>query len=177
MGDQWRRLLANALGVAWVWASYFGQAGHGIADVLFGKVPFSGALPFMIPQRARDFGNIDDYSMTAAPYGKTYRYWRYVNSSAIPLYPFAFGLSLCEEMVFSALSFATHVNKYCPEAADCVTPQNDTVTATVSIKNSDSIDGTTVVTLFGTFLGPEGQASTVPALHCKKKVYLTTGRY
>ena len=50
--------LATGPSLAWAWSSYFGQDGRGIADVLFGDVPFSGALPFTVPQRATDFGAV-----------------------------------------------------------------------------------------------------------------------
>ena len=153
--------LANAPKLAWVWSSYFGQDGRGIADVLFGDVPFSGALPFTVPQLASDFGNIADYSMNAAPHGKTYRYWRYSNASSIPMFPFAFGLGLAE-LSFESLRLSSAQKMHCPPGHVCVTPKNDTVAATVVIKNaSPKTDGATVVALFGSFLAPNSSASGV----------------
>ena len=66
-------VLATAPNLAWVWVSYFGQDGRGISDVLFGDVPASGALPFTVPLHVAQLGSIVDYSMTAPPFGKTYR--------------------------------------------------------------------------------------------------------
>ena len=70
-------LLANARGLAWLWASYFGQAGEGIADVIAGAYSPSGRLPFTVPVDASQLGDITDYSMRGtidAPFGRTYRY-------------------------------------------------------------------------------------------------------
>ena len=54
-----------------------------MADVLFGDVPASGALPFTIPLNVMQLGDIEDYSMVSPPYGNTYRYLQYqANASA-----------------------------------------------------------------------------------------------
>lgn len=62
-----------------------------MADVIFGSYAPSGRLPFSIPVGAEQLGSIEDYSMQSG-YGRTYRYNRYSNASAAPMFPFAFGL-------------------------------------------------------------------------------------
>ena len=62
-------------GTAWLWLSYFGQDGGGVADILFGAYAPSGRTPFSVPVSASQLGDISDYSMTAG-YGRTYRYNR-----------------------------------------------------------------------------------------------------
>ena len=75
--------LAAAPNLAWVWCSYFGQDGRGVTDVMFGDVPASGALPYTIPLKPDQLGDIHNYAMTAPPYGKTYRYLQYRNLTGL----------------------------------------------------------------------------------------------
>lgn len=202
-------LLASAPRLAWVWCSYFGQDGRGLADVLLGDAPFSGALPFTIPQRAADFGDIGNYSMRAPPYGRTYRYWRPTVAAAVevekegqagggaavaataapqldepapdmldmqglPLYPFGFGLSLAP-LTFEQLQLeSSQGGLYCAAGEVCVTPRNDSVTATVVVSNgSPTRDGAAVVPLFGSFLRPGGAPSAVGALPVRQLLAFT----
>ena len=64
----------SAPNLAWLWASYFGQDGGGIADVLLGAYSPSGRLPFTLPVDASQLGPITDYGMRSGPFGRTYRY-------------------------------------------------------------------------------------------------------
>ncbi len=59
------------------------QGGHGIADVLFGKISPSGRLPVTFPASVDQLPAFDDYSME----GRTYKYM-----TDEPLFPFGFGL-------------------------------------------------------------------------------------
>jgi beta-glucosidase len=70
-------------GIIHVW--YPGmEGGKAIADVLFGNATPSGKLPLTFPASTSQLPDFDDYSMD----NRTYRY-----STALPLYPFGFGLS------------------------------------------------------------------------------------
>jgi beta-glucosidase-like glycosyl hydrolase len=60
--------------LAWLWVSYFGQDGGGVADVLLGTESPSGRLPFTMPVDTSQIGPITDYSMRGPPFGRTYRY-------------------------------------------------------------------------------------------------------
>jgi hypothetical protein len=68
---------ANASRLGWLWVSYFGQAGDGVADVISGAYSPSGRLPFTMPVDTSQVGDITDYDMRGPPYGRTYRYLRY----------------------------------------------------------------------------------------------------
>jgi beta-glucosidase len=64
----------TAPNLAWVWVSYFGQDGGGVADVILGAYSPSGRLPFTVPVDTGQIGPITDYSMRGPPFGRTYRY-------------------------------------------------------------------------------------------------------
>lgn len=73
--------MANA--VLYVW--YPGQeGGNATAAVIFGEISPSGRLPVTFPMSVEDLPPYGDYSMQ----DRTYKYM-----SAVPLYPFGFGLS------------------------------------------------------------------------------------
>ena len=60
------------------------QGGNAVADILFGDVSPSGKLPITFPKNVDQLPSYEDYSMS----GRTYKFM-----SAVPLYPFGFGLS------------------------------------------------------------------------------------
>ncbi|MEQ8713922.1 MAG: glycoside hydrolase family 3 C-terminal domain-containing protein [Cyclobacteriaceae bacterium] len=73
--------IADAVIMAW----YPGEeAGHALADILFGKVSPSGRLPITFPKSLDQLPPYEDYSMQ----GRTYRYM-----TEEPMYPFGYGLS------------------------------------------------------------------------------------
>ena len=74
---------ANASRLGWLWVSYFGQDGGGIADVIAGAYSPSGRLPFTMPVDTTQVGDIEDYDMRGPPYGRTYRYLRYPSSAPV----------------------------------------------------------------------------------------------
>lgn len=144
--------LASAPGLAWAWVSYFGQAGDGIADVLLGAVPPSGRLPFTMPVDTTQIGAITDYDMRGPPYGRTYRYLQYSASAAIPLFPFAHGLSYANVSV---------VQLELPQPTANVSATDVPVVATVV--NAGPVATDFVVAIFGEFLTCSGQGSPVVA--------------
>ena len=77
----WAAARVDAIVKAW----YPGEeAGHALADVLFGDHGPAGRLPVTFPGSTRDLPDITDYRMR----GRTYRYLE-----RAPLFPFGFGLS------------------------------------------------------------------------------------
>ena len=78
-------------GVAQAW--YGGQqAGHGLADVLFGAVNPSARLPFTV---AADESQLPDFDREAdhVVYDEWHGWWRSERDGHVPTYPFGFGLS------------------------------------------------------------------------------------
>jgi beta-glucosidase len=80
----------ETLADAAVYALYGGEeAGHGLADVLFGSVPPSARLPFTVFSSVRQLPLMGDYNLTASP-GRTHLY--YDKSAGAPQHWFGFGL-------------------------------------------------------------------------------------
>lgn len=147
-------------GTAWLWLSYFGQDGGGVADVLFGAYSPSGRTPFSIPTSHSQLGDITDYSMVQTTgYGRTYRYNRYANATAAPLFPFCHGLS------FANLTMALSLNTSAVQ-------MGDTVKASVAISRHDSMDleQDVVVALFGAFLTIGEKSSPVTAMPLRQLI-------
>lgn len=68
------------------------QAGHGLADVIFGAVNPSGRLPFTVPVAASDLPHFDrdaDFIV----YDRWHGWWRSENLDIQPQFPFGHGLS------------------------------------------------------------------------------------
>ena len=147
-------------GTAWLWLSYFGQDGGGVADVIFGGYSPSGRTPFSVPTSHSQLGDIADYSMVqSGGYGRTYRYNRYANATAAPMFPFCHGLS------YANLSMTLSINS-------STASMGDTVNASVAISRYDdmSIAQDVVVALFGEFLTDNEGTSPVTALPVRQLV-------
>jgi beta-glucosidase len=142
--------MAAAGGLAWLWVSYFGEAGQGVADVILGSVSPSGRLPFTMPVDTTQIGAIDDYDMRGPPFGRTYRYLQYGADGALPLFPFAHGLSYANVSV---------VGLALPQPLAGVNETAVPVLATVV--NTGPVVSDFVVALFGEFLTCGGGASPV----------------
>ena len=69
------------------------EAGHGIADVIFGHVSPSARLPVTVYAEGylSQVGPVSDFSMTSKGVGRTYRYLDEAKSK--PLWKFGYGLS------------------------------------------------------------------------------------
>ncbi|MCJ8155063.1 beta-glucosidase BglX [Chryseobacterium sp. SSA4.19] len=120
------------------------EAGSAIADVLFGKVNPSGKLPMTFP---RSLGQVPIYynaKNTGRPLDQKlvdkceYQRFRsnYMDECNTPLYPFGYGLS------YSSFS-------YSDIAVSNANPKgNQTVQASVTVKNTGNYDGAEVVQLY-----------------------------
>ncbi len=68
------------------------EGGHGLADVLWGRVDAAGRLPFSVPEAESDLPDFDPDS-TSFTYGPWHGYWHLARTGTAPAYPFGFGLS------------------------------------------------------------------------------------
>jgi beta-glucosidase len=67
------------------------EGGHGVADVLFGRVGASGRLPFSVPSDDSDLPPFDAQA-TEFTYDAWHGYWYLERAGTVPAYPFGFGL-------------------------------------------------------------------------------------
>jgi beta-glucosidase len=112
---------ANAIIYAW----YPGEeGGNALANIMFGKVSPAGRLPITFYQSLNGVPDYSDYNMK----GRTYRYF---NGKA--QYPFGFGLS------YTSFDYSWQQR---PQSVNSLT---DTLTFSVQIKNTGSMDGDEVV--------------------------------
>lgn len=112
------------------------QAGHAIADVLFGDYNPSGKLPVTFP---RSVGQVPLYynnKNTGRPINEGKYTSKYLDIPNTPLYPFGYGLSYTS-FTYSNLK----VNK--PQYA-----MEDKVEVTVTVTNSGAVKGEEVVQLY-----------------------------
>jgi len=77
--------------LAQIWYSGM-QGGHGIADVLTGRVDATGRLPFTVTADA-DHLPLFDRDATEVVYDAWHGYWRLARDRNEPAFPFGFGLS------------------------------------------------------------------------------------
>ncbi|WP_068772999.1 glycoside hydrolase family 3 C-terminal domain-containing protein [Termitidicoccus mucosus] len=120
----------NAVLLAW----YYGQRGaDAVAEALIGETNPAGRLPVTFYQDDSQLPPFDDYAMA----GRTYRYF-----SDRPLYAFGHGLSYT--------TFDYDKIKLSPETA----APGDTITASVTIKNSGPRDGDEVIQVYATAVNP-----------------------
>ena len=68
------------------------EGGHGLADVLLGRVDATGRLPFSVPADEADLP-VFDAGADAFTYDGWHGYWHLARQGSIPAYPFGFGLS------------------------------------------------------------------------------------
>ena len=113
------------------------QAGHAVADVLFGDVNPGGKLPITFP---RSVGQIPIYyahkSTGRPPDAKNKYTSKYLDSPVTPLYPFGHGLSYTSfELSDLALSAKT-------------LPPDGKLTASVQVENTGNRPGDEVVQLY-----------------------------
>ena len=122
----------NVPAILWPW---FGgtQAGHAIADVLFGDVNPGGKLPITFPRSVGQVPIYYNHLRTGRPENPKDKYTsRYIDSPNDPLFSFGHGLSYTK-FEYSDLR---------------VSPWTGTVTISVSVRNSGKRSGDEVVQLY-----------------------------
>jgi len=115
------------------------QAGHAIADVLFGLHNPSGKITATFPQNVGQIPIYYNHKNTGRPYtGNVLDKYksRYLDVSNDPLYPFGYGLS------YTTFSYSN------PVLSDTTLAKNGSLTATVEVKNVGKFDGEEVVQLY-----------------------------
>ncbi len=116
------------------------QAGHAIADVIFGNVNPSGKLPATFPQNVGQVPIYYNHKNTGRPLeeGKWFHKYRsnYLDVTNDPLFPFGFGLSYTT-FTYSDLKLDKTQLK-----------GNETLKASVEITNNGNYDGSEVVQLY-----------------------------
>ncbi len=133
---EWEQEQASALLEAWFPGT---EGGNAVADVLFGDHNPSGKLTMTFP---REVGQVPLYYNhlssgrpfdAAKPNKYTSRYFDIVNG---PLYPFGYGLSY------------TTFDVSAPQLSSATLKKGDTLTAKVTVKNTGTRAGATVVQLY-----------------------------
>ncbi|WP_116127148.1 glycoside hydrolase family 3 N-terminal domain-containing protein [Lewinella sp. IMCC34183] len=126
--------VASAILEAWFPGT---EAGHAVADVLFGDYNPAGRLPMTFPRSLGQVPLYYDAKNTGRPRDENNKYTsKYLDESNDPLYPFGYGLS------YTTFEYGT------PSLASATVNRNDTVTVTVDVTNSGDRDGATVVQLY-----------------------------
>jgi beta-glucosidase len=145
-----------------LWTSYNGQyQGDAAARILFGEVNPSGHLPFTWYRNVNQLAKIQDYTLTPSVDGdgRTYQYF-----DGDVAYPFGYGLSY---------SKFTYSNLQLNRSA--ISP-NDTLTATVDVRNTSNTPGKTVVQLYASSPHADGVNRPKSQLKGFTKVDLAPGQ-
>ena len=108
------------------------EGGHGLADVLAGRVEAAGRLPFSVPVSEADLPPFEIES-TAFTYDSWHGYWHLARNGKAPAYPFGFGLSY---------------TSFTLEAAE-VEVSDATVQVRAAVRNTGSRPGTDVLQVYG----------------------------
>jgi beta-glucosidase len=132
-----------------LWYGFNGQVqGNAITNVLFGEANPSARLPFTWYKDLGNLPNINNFSLTGASEdgkstGRTYMYY-----DGEITYPFGYGLSYTE---FEYSNFTIDKTSFTP---------NDTITFTVDVTNTGTVDGKEVVQLY--YSAPDASDSDRP---------------
>ncbi|KAJ1553878.1 hypothetical protein HK405_006635 [Cladochytrium tenue] len=159
------------------------ESGSGLADVVFGDLNPSGRLPYTIAKKVSDYPVLatvtnycsddgNEWSVQATNYSHTdykalgnYIDYRYFDKNNIdPLFAFGHGLSYTT-FAYSGLSAKVHSGH---SSADT------TVTVTVTVKNTGSVDGHEVPQLYLGF--PSVAAQPVRQLRGFERVFVSAGK-
>ena len=126
----------NATAILEVW--HLGsQAGHGIADVLFGDYNPAGKLPVSFPRATGQVPIAYNHKNTGRPTGGPMVFWsHYTDEENSPLYPFGYGLSYTT-FEYGELSLSS----------DNIS-LNETLTVTCLLENTGNTAGIEVAQLY-----------------------------
>ena len=129
-------LADHAQGLVYAWLGG-DEAGHGLADLLFGDANFSGHLPVTMVRALGQVPLSYDYLPTGRPgfAGKVYTS-RYVDLSDTPLFPFGYGLSY------------THFSYGTPSVDHAVLRPDGTLHVMIRVTNDGDRAGAAVVQLY-----------------------------
>ena len=108
------------------------EGGHGLTDVLTGRVEAGGRLPFSVPSTESDLPAFE-VDATAFTYDSWHGYWHLARTGTAPAYPFGFGLS------YTSFSL---------EAAD-VKAVDNTVQVRATVRNTGARPGSDVLQVYG----------------------------
>jgi beta-glucosidase len=140
-------------GDAIIYAWYPGEeGGNALANIIFGKVSPAGRLPITFYQSLNGVPDYSDYNMK----GRTYRYF---NGKA--QYPFGFGLS------YTSFDYSWQQR---PQSVNSLT---DTLTFSLQIENTGSMDGDEVVQAYIQY--PNIERMPVKELKAFKRVSVPKG--
>jgi beta-glucosidase len=113
------------------------QAGNAIADVLFGTVAPTGRLPVTFPRVTGQVPLYYNFKNTGRPYNDSEKYTsRYLDVASTPLFPFGYGLT------YTTFSY----DRLRLEKKSL--GMDDTLRATVEVRNTGERDGQEVVQLY-----------------------------
>ena len=113
------------------------EAGHAVADVLFGRVNPGGKLPVTFPRTSGQAPIYYNYRTTGRPPSEKDKYTsKYLDVSWTPLYPFGHGLSYTQFRISDARL-----------SAQAIRPDG-TVTLSVAVENAGSREGDEVVQVY-----------------------------
>lgn len=132
----WVHENADAILEAWFPGT---EAGHAVADILFGDYNPSGKLPATFPHVVGQIPLYYNHKNTGRPFGgqleDKYKS-RYLDVPNEPLYPFGYGLSYT---TFAYDNLRLSATEMAP---------GDTIEVSVSVTNTGSVDGEEVVQLY-----------------------------
>ncbi len=113
------------------------EAGHALADVLFGDVPPSGKLPVTVPRTVGQVPVYYDHKNSGRPPSPTDHYTsKYIDLPPGPLWPFGHGLS------YTRFAYGA------PRLEHAVVGPRDTLAVEVDVTNTGTRAGTEVAQLY-----------------------------
>jgi beta-glucosidase len=126
------------------------EGGHGLADVLLGRVDASGRLPFSVPLREADLPPFDR-DADSFTYDRWHGWWHLTRQGHEPAYPFGFGLSYT--------TFAVH------DAS--ATFADEAIAVTALVANTGARAGADVIQVYAHRDGSEGPPRLVGFARCE----------